>query len=219
VSIHNSCSSFGGDIIADDDGNLYVFSARNFVFRINTATKVATHLGVVSGLPNGFTINGAAINAENKIVVGSATTSASFFVVDHKSLVATPYVIEGTVWQTSDLANGNLLATANRPEATTLELMTRNPAENVGDGKVSVFPNPVTNYLFAVQFTELEAGQYTIQITDVTGRNISQQIVNIGGKKQIQSVEMDKAAAKGFYLVKVLDQNKKLVSSTKILVQ
>jgi hypothetical protein len=35
VSIHNSCSSFGGDMIADNDGNLFVFSARNNVFRIN----------------------------------------------------------------------------------------------------------------------------------------------------------------------------------------
>ena len=28
VSIHSSCSSFGGDMIADNEGNLYVFSAR-----------------------------------------------------------------------------------------------------------------------------------------------------------------------------------------------
>ena len=33
ISIHNSCSSFGGDMIADDNGNLYVFSARNNIFK------------------------------------------------------------------------------------------------------------------------------------------------------------------------------------------
>ena len=49
VSIHNSCNSFGGDMIADDDGNLYLFSNRTNVFKINIGTKVATHLGTVSG--------------------------------------------------------------------------------------------------------------------------------------------------------------------------
>ncbi len=217
VSIHNSCSSFGGDIIADDEGNLYVFSARNHVFKVNLESKVATHLGVIKELPNGFTVNGAAVNAENKIVVGSALAAASFFTVDYKSLEATPYTIAGTIWQTSDLANGNLLATASRTTGTLIDLIADHPGEN--NGKVSIFPNPVTNNKFAVQFNELEAGQYTIQVTDVMGRNISQKIVNLGGNKQIQSIEMDPAAARGFYLVKIVDQKKKSVFSTKILVQ
>ncbi len=217
VSIHNSCSSFGGDIIADDEGNIYVFSARNHVFKINLENKVATHLGAISGLPNGFTVNAAAITADNKILVGSALLASSFFTVDHKSLVATPYTIEGTLWQTSDLANSNLLATANRPKATTIDFKL-NTGDN-SESRVSIFPNPVTTNQFAVQFNELEAGQYTIQVTDVMGRNISQQIVNLGGEKQIQSIKIDPAAARGFYLVKVVDQNKRSVFSTKILVQ
>ena len=217
ISIHNSCSSFGGDIIADDEGNLYVFSARNFVFKVNIKSKVATNLGVIKGLPNGFTVNAAAVSAENKIIVASAMASSSFFTVDHSSLTATPYLIAGTIWQTSDMANSNLLATAARTNNTAIDLIADHPTE--GSSKVSIFPNPVTNNQFAVQFNELEAGQYTIQVTDVMGRNISQQIVNVGGKTQIQSIRMDPSAARGFYLVKVVDQNKKAVFSTKVLVQ
>lgn len=217
ISIHNSCSSFGGDIIADDEGNLYVFSARNFVFKVNLKSKVATNLGVIKGLPNGFTVNAAAVSAENKIIVASAMASSSFFTVDHSSLTATPYLIAGTIWQTSDMANSNLLATAARTNNTAIDLIADHPTE--GSSKVSIFPNPVTNNQFAVQFNELEAGQYTIQVTDVMGRNISQQIVNVGGKTQIQSIRMDPSAARGFYLVKVVDQNKKAVFSTKVLVQ
>ena len=217
ISIHNSCSSFGGDIIADDEGNLYVFSARNFVFKVNLKSKVATNLGVIKGLPNGFTVNAAAVSAENKIIVASAMASSSFFTVDHSSLTATPYLIAGTIWQTSDMANSNLLATAARTSTTAIDLIADHPTE--GSSKVSIFPNPVTNNQFAVQFNELEAGQYTIQVTDVMGRNISQQIVNVGGKMQTQSIKMNPSAARGFYLVKVVDQNKKAVFSTKILVQ
>ncbi|MBK8312007.1 MAG: hypothetical protein IPL04_14955 [Chitinophagaceae bacterium] len=68
ISIHNSCSSFGGDIIADDEGNLYVFSARNYVFKVNLESKVATNLGVIKGLPNGFTVNAATVIAEIKLL-------------------------------------------------------------------------------------------------------------------------------------------------------
>src|SRR6478672_8722916 len=58
ISIHNRCSSFGGDMISDDKGNLYILSARNNVFRVNTETRVATHLGAISGLSPNFTVNG-----------------------------------------------------------------------------------------------------------------------------------------------------------------
>ena len=49
ISVHNSCSSYGGDMIADDNGNMFVFSARNHVFKINIESKVATHLGTITG--------------------------------------------------------------------------------------------------------------------------------------------------------------------------
>ncbi len=57
TSIHNSCSSYGGDMVADNDGNLYVISARNHVFKVNIETKEATHLGAITGLPSNFTVN------------------------------------------------------------------------------------------------------------------------------------------------------------------
>jgi hypothetical protein len=116
-SIHSSCSSYGGDMIADNDGNLYVFSARNHVFKMSLESKVATHLGVVSGLPANFTINGAAVNDNNQLIVSSAVEASSYFVVDTKSWNAVPFKIAGPVWHSSDLANSNLLNTkkpANR---------------------------------------------------------------------------------------------------------
>lgn len=219
VSIHNSCSSYGGDIIADDAGNLYVFSARNQVFKINLETKVATHLGTISGLPNGFTVNGAAVTNDNKVLVSSAMLASSYFTVDMKSLSATPYTIAGTVWQSSDLANGNLLNTGTQAKGNTVELISRNTEPNSGDGKISIFPNPVTNNQFAIQFNELEAGQYTIQVTDVMGRQVLQQIVSVAGEKQIQTVRLNASSSKGVYLVKVTDHANRSVYNTKIVVQ
>ncbi len=218
VSIHNSCTSFGGDMIADDDGNLYVFSARNQVFKINIATKVATHLGQVSGLPNGFTINGAAVNGNNQVLISSAVESASMFVLDSKTWSATPAAMNGKVWHTSDLGSSNLLSSGKKP-AETAALISRNTPANSGDGKISIFPNPVTNDQFRIQFNQLEAGSYTIQVTDVMGRQVIQQIVNVNGEEQIQTVKLQSASAKGIYLVKVTDHANRSVYSTKIVVQ
>ncbi len=220
ISIHNSCSSYGGDMIADDDGHLYVFTARNNVFKINIESKVAQYLGVIKGLPNGFTVNGAAVNDENRVLVASAAMQApSYFSVDMKSLNAAPYALAGPVWQSSDLANSNLLVSGNKKEAAPMELMRVQSSGNADDGRVSIFPNPVTNNQFVLRFGQLEPGAYTIQVTDVTGRQVLQQSVNVNTEFQVQKVKLDASSSKGVYLVKVLDGSNKAAFSTKIVVQ
>ncbi len=219
ISVHNSCSSFGGDMIADDNGNLFVLSARNNVFKINIESKVATHLGAISGLPTGFTVNGAAVNDDNQIIVASATQGGSLFTIDAKTLVATPYTIVGTGWQTSDMANSNLLVSGAKSKGGTVELISRTGPSNSGDGKINIYPNPVINNQFVVQFNQLEAGGYTLQVTDVMGRQVVQQAVNISGENHAQTIKLGSASAKGVYLVKVTDQSSKAVYSTKVVVQ
>lgn len=220
ISIHNSCSSFGGDMIADDDGNLYVFSARNHVFRINIESKVATHLGVVSGLPNGFTINGAAVDADNKVVVGSAMQASSLYVVDIRTWSASPLQMSGEVWHTSDLASSNLLISGNKKATETADQMRNKPVSVAeGAGKINVYPNPVTDNQFVIQFGDMEAGNYTIQVTDVMGRQVLQQAVAVNTENQVQKVKLNRSASKGVYLVKVLDGTNKTAFSSKIVLQ
>jgi Secretion system C-terminal sorting domain len=219
ISIHNSCSSYGGDMIADDNGNLFVFSARNNVFKVNIESKVATHLGVITGLPNGFTVNGAAVNDDNQVIVSSAVQSASYFTIDHKNLTATPYKIAGTVWQSSDLANSNLLTSGNRPAAITTDVISKNTPVSISDSKVSLYPNPVTNNQFTIQFNQMDAGNYSIQVTDVMGRQVLQRSVSINGDNQSQGIKLNPAVSRGVYLIQVTDANNKAVFSTKIVLQ
>ena len=73
VSIHNRCSSWGGDMIADDEGNLYILSSRNSVYKIDVETKAAKLLGYIKGLPQDFTTNGAVVTTEGKVLVSSAS--------------------------------------------------------------------------------------------------------------------------------------------------
>jgi len=213
ISIHNSSTSFGGDMIADDDGNLYVFSARNHVFKVNIETKVATHLGSIAGLPVNFTANGVAVDAENKIWISSAIDNSALYTVDLKSMAATQ--VSSGPWRSSDLANSNLLAT--RKPAAIPELLAT--AEEIPNTKVQLYPNPVLNKQFAVHFN-LPEGSYTLRMTDILGRQtLVQSIINIKGSQQTENVQLPASVQKGMYLIKVMDKTDKPVYSKKILVQ
>lgn len=213
VSIHNSCSSFGGDMIADDEDNLYVFSARNQVFKISLDTKVATHLGTINGLPAGYTVNGAAVNENNQIVIVSAVQNNALYTIDHKSWTAT-IVNSSTPWRSSDLANSNLLAT--KKFVPVPELIAAN--NEFEDGRISLYPNPVPEKQFTIQFNQ-PVGNYTILVSDVVGRQAVKAVSNVQGKGQTQQIQLPADAKSGVYLVKIVDQNSKTIFSKKVLVQ
>jgi hypothetical protein len=63
---------FGGDLVADTQNNLYIFSASGNVFQFNPNEKVAKFLGKITGLPENYSLNGAAVNDNGAVVVGSA---------------------------------------------------------------------------------------------------------------------------------------------------
>jgi len=212
VSVHNGCTSYGGDMIADNDGNLFLFSNRTNVFKVNIETKVATHLGVVAGLPASFTINGAAVDQNNQILVTSAEDDNNIFAVDNKTWIAKLAKSSGG-WRTADLANSNLLET-RKPSA--LVPLMKN-ADELDDGKIQLFPNPVTNNQFTVQFN-LADGDYTVEIKDVLGRQVTQAKANVKGQGQTKTVNLPATSTKGFYLIKITDKSNKTVYSKKILV-
>ena len=100
-----------------------------------------------------------------------------------------------------------------------MDFVSRNPAPNSGEGKISLYPNPVTNNQFVMQFSQLKAGNYSIEVTDVMGRRVLQQNMSISGDNHAQVMKLDPAAARGIYLLKVTDGGKQEVYSTKIVVQ
>ena len=71
-SIKTQIKSWGGDMIADANGSLYLFAMQKGVFKINPATKVATYLGNIQNMPDDYTVNAAmAIGGANVIVASS----------------------------------------------------------------------------------------------------------------------------------------------------
>lgn len=217
VSIQNKCSSWGGDMIADNEGYLYILTARNSVYKIDVTTKAAKLLGYIKGLPQDFTSNGAVVTPEGKVMVSSAVNGNSYFVVDPKDWTATPYTAKAGIYRSSDLANSNYLQT--KPKTVKEEIATRRAPENTLPSKVSVYPNPVSNNQFTMQFGKITPGAYNIELTDVMGRMIMQQNVNVMTEDQVETINLKPTMARGVYLVKVIGQDKISILSQKIVVQ
>jgi hypothetical protein len=212
-SIHAKATSWGGDMIADAAGNLYVISAFRQVFKVNIQSKIATWLTEIKGLPATFTTNGAVVDNEGFLIVSSANTAEGYYKVDMRTWQGTRIDIQGTVFNASDLANGNL-AFAN--DVPSVPLINRAVTRNE---KFAIFPNPIVSNQVYVSFNVKETGRYTIQLLDLTGKVITEKIAVIANGAQVIPVNVRSGLAKGPYMVKVLSNSKKAVFTDKLIVE
>jgi hypothetical protein len=219
VSIHNRCTSFGGDMIADNDGNLFIITNRNHIFKVNIETRIAKHVGSISGLPNEFTTNGAALTDKGDLLVSSAIYSKSYFTVDMKSYAATVYHVKDGAFRSSDLANGNVLHSKTENKNETTIIPTISSRSDFGTDKVQMYPNPVPQNKFTLQFSKMKTGDYTLELMDVMGRQVMQQKVSIMAEEQVEHVNVHPGIARGVYMIKMSDRSSKAVFSQKLVLQ
>ncbi len=214
MTVHSPCSNSGGDVIADDAGNLVLVTGSNKVYRVDIATRLTTYLATISGLPAKFTTSGVAVDEEGKIIISSSLYSDAYFTVDPETWYALPSTGTKEVYGSADLANSNVLHTKS---ATNSNLFITRSPERLS--KFTVFPNPVMEDQFSIQFNELPAGQYTIQLANVFGKKVIDQKVSVAGLKQTETMQIPKFTAQGFYYVYILDANNKVVGTQKLVVE
>jgi hypothetical protein len=214
VSVHEICSSYGGDIIAADDDLLYLITSRNHVFKIKVETKVAKYVGDISGLPAQFTTSSATVDyRKNRVVIGSSVDSSDIYTVDFNTLVATRLYSTNT-WLTSDMANANILKLKKDKDDDKIMLVN---TDITSSEIIQVFPNPVTENEFKIQFANTKSGSYTISVINFTGQTIATQTENLSGKNNIVTVKLPALTGKGIYIVKISDKYNKTVFSEKIV--
>jgi len=218
ISIHNRCSSFGGDMISDDKGNLIILTARNVVFTVNTQTKVTKYLGNISGLEQNFTVNGAVVDGDGNLLVSSAIDGNSYYIVNPANWSAKPYATAGGIFRSSDLANSNYLS-AKTPKLTTTDIQRLIHPEEKLANSIAVYPNPVTTSTIRLQFTKVPAGNYTVELRDVLGRRVMERKIAIESDYQTQELKLDRRNTNGVYMVKVFDGNNQSVFTQKLVVQ
>ena len=231
-SVH-SRAGFGGDMIADKDGNLYLIQANRNVFRFGIENRTAKYLGTIKGLPQGFTTNGAMVEEGSKVIIASSESTVGYYRFDLVTMQAEKVSTSPNVFNASDLANGNLAFDKKKkkdkkeeptePVKEETEVVQKTqpvlPDEVISDNAISVFPNPVTNSRVKVSFDNIPAGKYQVQVLDLAGKLVSNQQVNVETKGQVTELRLPRSLTAGTYLVKVSNEVNQVSTSAKIIVQ
>ncbi|HEX8356004.1 MAG TPA: T9SS type A sorting domain-containing protein [Segetibacter sp.] len=215
MSVHNQCSSWGGDMVGDSYGNLYMVTYRNHIFKINPQTRVADYLGQLKGLPVDFTTNGMVVDNKGDLIISSAANTQNYYQVNISTLDAAAIKkTEDKVYNSSDLANGNLLY-----ERKGASLDNFIAAEIKGNQAVSIYPNPSFNKTFSVQFDKVPLGRYNLVLADAAGRSVLSKALIIGMKGQVEKMTLPRTAGGGMYLVKLTGKGGAAVYTDKLVVQ
>lgn len=219
LSVHNKCSSWGGDMIADAYGKLYIISATRNVFVVDVNTRITTFKGTITGLPGNYTTNGAAVDADGNIVICSATSFDGYYKMSLTDLAAKKIEGSDVVYNASDLASGNLLLQKEADQARSASFAKLAPAVNNNNlSKNSIYPNPVISSTFNVLLDGKQNGAYTVVISDLAGRALQTTKVGLTKGQQVQQVILRSRPNAGTYLVKVLDEKNCEIISDKVVI-
>lgn len=214
MTIFNTCSNVGGDMVADDAGNLYLITASNLVYKIEIKTRLATYLATIAKLPATFTTNGAAINENGNLLVSSSIYTEASFIVDHKSWQASPSPAIQHLYGIADLASSNVLLIKKSNPSVILF-----GKSLLKTGNIKVYPNPVLFDEVNIQFNDLPTGKYIIELTDPLGRKVIQQKVKLTRQSQTALIQIPTITAQAFYYIRILNEKNALVSTHKLAVE
>lgn len=218
LSVHNKCSSWGGDMIADAYGKLYIISATRNVFTVDVNSRITSFKGTITGVPANYTTNGAAVDADGNIILCSATAFEGYYKMSLSDLAATKIEGSDIVYNASDLASGNFLLQKEADQARRNTTVTVMPiAGNVITENV-VYPNPVVSNSFNVLLDRNMAGNYTVVLSDLSGRALQSNKAGFVKGQQSYRVNLTNRPAKGTYLVKVSDEKGNVVLTDKVII-
>jgi hypothetical protein len=207
-SVRTQIKSWGGDMIADANGNLYLFTMQRSVFKINPNTRLATFLGQIKNIPDDYTVNAAMVDNGGYVIVGSSTKTTNYYRVDLTTLEATVLSKKADqVYNVSDFANGNLAFSKDVNNAV---------AKATVENKVNIYPNPVNDKLLNIQFTNFSKGKYVIQLGEIEGKAVMQKEVQVSGS-QTEKLFVGTVSA-GAYVLRVINENGVAMYSDKVII-
>ena len=73
--------------------------------------------------------------------------------------------------------------------------------------------------MFRISFDNKEAGEYNIQLIDITGRIVSDRAISVYKGTQVSEVRVNATFSKGMYMVKVLNHENREVFTKKIILE
>jgi hypothetical protein len=209
-SVRTQFKSWGGDVIADATGNLYLFTMQRLVYKINPKTRLATYLGQIKNMPEDYTVNAAMVENDAFVIVGSSTKTTNYYRVNLNTLESEAILSKTTqVYNVSDFANESLaFAKANNNSSAV--------AKDVKTTTVGVYPNPATDGKLTIQFGNFTPGKYNVQIADMQGKAVLQKEVKISGS-QTENIFVSPLST-GIYLLRVIDQDGKNLYTRNVVI-
>ncbi|WP_126653394.1 T9SS type A sorting domain-containing protein [Chryseobacterium aureum] len=194
-------TGFGGDMIADSDNNFYVFSASGNVFKVITKDLKAKFVGKIAGIPDNYSVNGSAVNAQGKVVIASAKGGA-LYEVDLTTLQAKQLPGEQGL-HIYDLASKyfvNDKATASNNFA-----------------NIDIYPTKVDEHYINIHTTKNIKGNIQLNIFDMSGKNVMTQNLTVKDNSSDERVYL-KGLLSGAYMVNITNESGKAIFNKKILV-
>ena len=205
MSLSKMVTGYGGDMIADADGNLYVFSAFNNVFKIDVRNLTSEFMGTISGLPEKYTVNGAAVNLDGNVIVGNAR-GEGLYEINFKTLEAKGIAGDFKM-PVYDLASPYFL-NDNTASTTT----------NVYTG-IEIYPTKVNQQFFNIKINnEKVKGNLKVELADYMGNKLMKQNINVVRNNSEFKIDLNKYNA-GIYIVNLSDSNGNTIYSTKIVIE
>ena len=209
-SVRTQFKSWGGDMIADANGNLYLFTMQRLVYKINPNTRLATYLGEIKNIPEDYTVNAAMVDNDAFVIVGSSTKTNNYYRVNLNTLEGEALLNKtAQVYNVSDFANGSLAFSKANNNSSVV-------AKDLRTNTVSVYPNPAAGGKLNIQFANFTAGKYVVQLGEMKGKTVLQKELKISGS-QTESITVSSISS-GAYLLRVIDENGKNVGTKNVII-
>ncbi|WP_300690589.1 T9SS type A sorting domain-containing protein [Chryseobacterium sp.] len=195
-------TGFGGDMIADTDNNFYIFSASGNVFKVSTKELKAKFIGKITGIPDNYSVNGSAVNAQGKVVIASAKGD-SLYEVDVQTLQAKQLSGEKGL-HIYDLAS-KYFVNEKKSVSNTLT-------------DVDIYPTRVDEHFVNVHIDNKNVkGNVKLNVFDMSGKNVMNQSLFVKNGSLDQKIDC-KELVTGAYIINLNDESGKVIFNKKVLI-
>lgn len=196
-NLGNETMAYGGDMISDAFGNLFVISAAGNIFKLNPNNLNTSFVGKIKGLPEKYTVNGAAVDQEGNVVLGT-TSEFGFYHLDFDSLEAK--FVANYDFPIYDLASTNFLK--------------QNMADDLMSSSYSLYPTIVKNNELNIVSKSNDSNILNVSVWSLNNKQVYSNTVSVKAIGDFK-VNLNGALQPGIYVLKASNQDGIEVINTK----
>lgn len=196
-NLGNETLAYGGDMIADAFGNLYVISAAGNVFKLNPDNLNSSFVGKIKGLPEKYTVNGAAVTADGSVILAT-TSEFGFYTLNFDTLEAK--FASDYQFPVYDLASSNFLK--------------QTQADNLYGISYSLYPTIVKTSELNIVSKSNDNNILNVSVWSLNNKKVYSNTVSVKSVGDYK-INLNGALQPGIYVLKATNQDGAEVINTK----